>query len=178
MDTSRVGAHQERFSFVVPAGSNERTLSQRLAFEFCSTRLPGTERRILWFILCSSGPGRMSSQNFNHTSNNTLAVGCPCSPRFAGIRVTAQGMCPKVANNALKFMLFSESRLMSRKIHMRASSPVGWMSLDCQVMTLSQKGLIPCMVTRMETCFSIASFRGCYAPAFHGVSSRPWNISA
>ena len=65
-DTSRVGAHQERFSFVVP----------KFGIWILLNNAARNGRLILRFILCSSGPERMSGPSFNHTFNNSLAVGC------------------------------------------------------------------------------------------------------
>jgi len=88
-------AHQRRFCFVVPAGSNERMASRKRASGSCLTNSLSTERLMLRFMLFSGElvTESMSVPEVYHISNNSFAVDFPRFPRFA-MSVTAKGMWP------------------------------------------------------------------------------------
>ena len=90
-------AHQRRFCFVVPAGSNVRMASRRRAPGSCLTNSLSTdsERLMLRFMFFS---GELLTENMSvpevyHVSNNSFAVDLPRFPRFA-MSATAKGMWP------------------------------------------------------------------------------------
>ena len=92
-------AHQRRFCFVVPAGSNERMASRGRALGSCLTNSLSTERLMLRFMLFSGEfvTESMSVPEVYYISNNSFAVDFPRFPRFA-ISVTAKGMWPNTAS--------------------------------------------------------------------------------
>ena len=112
-DFLSAGAHQRRFSFVVPAGNKDRMgMARRLmALGFRLKRSLSTERPILRFMLCS-GSENISGPDSSQFSNKSLAVDWPSNPSFA-ISVTAKGMYPNAASNLETSGSFSEPGLIS-----------------------------------------------------------------